>query len=201
MVDDVRVGVTMKGNVISEAILTGYKDIENRRVSLPPGWIALHTGKGKVDAQMDCELRHLCPDLPSAEDCIESAVVGLFYVEKSMKIQELKADAGCGCPPARHSAECSMSPFAIGPVCNLISASIRLQHPLPCKGQVGYWKLKDEVREAIMKQLHLASYQSFEGRPWAQRRVCKTGVLHSKPRLLWKTGVLHGEPSERAAPY
>ena len=43
-------GITLMGAQLSWAILHGHKTLENRSISIPPGWYAVHTGKGKLDA-------------------------------------------------------------------------------------------------------------------------------------------------------
>merc|ERR1719188_1059108 len=64
-----RVAITLRGAEISEAILRGYKDIENRSIRLPIGWVALHTGKGQVDPSMQQTMRKLVPGLPPSNQC------------------------------------------------------------------------------------------------------------------------------------
>lgn len=44
--------LTMKGALVSYAILSSDKNIENRSKMLRPGWYALHTGSGKIDAEL-----------------------------------------------------------------------------------------------------------------------------------------------------
>jgi hypothetical protein len=46
-------GLTMKGALVSFAILNADKNIENRPKTLKSGWYALHTGSGKIDASLE----------------------------------------------------------------------------------------------------------------------------------------------------
>jgi hypothetical protein len=57
-------GITLKGARLSWAILKRRKVIENRSIKLSPGWYALHTGVGKMDALRSGELELLCPGIP-----------------------------------------------------------------------------------------------------------------------------------------
>ena len=43
--------ITLRGAELSEAILRGYKDIENRNIRLLPGWVALHRGQRCIEAR------------------------------------------------------------------------------------------------------------------------------------------------------
>merc|ERR1712107_567043 len=53
----------------------------------------------------------------------------------------------------RHVQSCTFPPHAAGPICNVISAAIRLKAPVPCNGERGCWRLPHEVREGVLKQL------------------------------------------------
>ena len=160
--------ISLRGAGITEAILHRFKDIENRRRRLPVGeWIALHTGKGLILSDQDRMLQDMALDLPAPGSCPTSAVVGLCKVERVLSIRDMRAEFGCG--PAcehheensnltilRHQPHCRLSPFAQGPFCNVISAVIRLEKPVPAKGNVGLWRLEDAAREQILEQLQNA---------------------------------------------
>lgn len=45
--------LTMKGALVSFAIISSDKNIENRSKMLKPGWYALHTGSGKIDTNLE----------------------------------------------------------------------------------------------------------------------------------------------------
>eukprot|EP00439_Symbiodinium_sp_Y106_P022864 s1523_g2.t2 len=92
---DISMAITLKGSVITEAILHGYKDVENRSVHLPLGWIALHTGKGKCDLRLDAIMRKLAEKpLPPDSKCPKGYVVGAAFVERSVRFPELRAEMG-----------------------------------------------------------------------------------------------------------
>ena len=63
--------------MLIEAILCGYKDIENRDYSLR-GWVALQVSKTAVDDDMDRCVQHFIPDLPSSEHAV-GTIVGAFF--------------------------------------------------------------------------------------------------------------------------
>eukprot|EP00434_Breviolum_minutum_P011513 symbB.v1.2.010151.t1/scaffold660.1/size175713/8 len=160
--------ITLKGSVITEAILHGYKDVENRSVRLPLGWIALHTGKGKCDALLDQIMRRLAPGLPEDSKCPKGFVVGAAWVERAVTFDELRDQFGCkeecnGPTPGdlRHVPKCTFSPHAGGPFCNILSASIRLPTPVPCNGELGCWRLPDKVREDVLKQIETETVPIF----------------------------------------
>ncbi|CAJ1448990.1 unnamed protein product, partial [Effrenium voratum] len=171
----VTAAITLRGSVITEAILHGFKDVENRSVRLPAGWIALHTGKGKCDELLDQIMRRLAPGLPSDAQCPKGCVVGAAWVKRSVTLQELREHFGCNeeCNgPAtgdlRHVPHCKFSPHAGGPICNLLSASLRLPTPVFCNGGLGCWRLPDQVRQEVQKQLDDVPVCHFPGvRPQA----------------------------------
>ena len=53
------VAITLKGSELTEVILRGYNDVENRNIQLPLGWVALHTGKFRAAWQMCSAIPHL----------------------------------------------------------------------------------------------------------------------------------------------
>ncbi|CAE7319717.1 abfD [Symbiodinium sp. CCMP2592] len=165
---DISMAITLKGSVITEAILHGYKDVENRSVHLPLGWIALHTGKGKCDLRLDAIMRKLAEKpLPSDSECPKGYVVGAAFVERSVRFPELRAEMECSqdCDsPAgdvQHVDGCTFSPHAGGPICNILSASLRLKTPVPCPGEMGCWRLPEAVREKVVAQLDAEDVMIF----------------------------------------
>lgn len=91
-------------------------------------------------------------------------VVGLCWVERAVHLRDLRAEFDCcascehhdeitGERSLRHVHSCRLSPFAIGPFCNVISAVIRLPNPVPCDGALSCWKLPGAVRGQILQQL------------------------------------------------
>ena len=153
---DVQYAISLRGRELCDAILSGHKDCENRRNPLD-GWVAMHVSKTKISESMAKFLRHLVPICPRADYPL-GAIVGLMFVERSLSLEELRAECQCdaSCDYAKcgeHSQDCAVSPFATGPVCNVISAVLRLPVPILCKGDLNQWLLPSDVRGQIVEQL------------------------------------------------
>ena len=112
-------GLTLKGAQLSWAILENIKLIENRSVQLPVGWIALHTGIGKLPKERAMELEQ-CPGIPPEASLPHGAIVGALRVDRACTV------ADCAGTPA--------APWALGPVCNVIGAVCQLAEPIQHKG-------------------------------------------------------------------
>ena len=157
--------ITLKGPELTEAILGGYKDVENRSQRMRRGWVALHTGKSSAEPRMRDAIHHLSPGLPSTHRCPMGAVVGVCFVDRSVRLDTLRAEQGCGdkCRvvpgtlDSKHTASCKLNPHALGPFCSVISAVIRLPVPVLCGGNVGVWKLQPEERQQVIAQLKATS--------------------------------------------
>lgn len=171
--------ISLRGAVICEAILMGRKDIENRHCKLS-GWIALHVSQGRVDPDMQKMLRRCIPDLPAEISLLAGHIVGLALFEHCIDVQTLRAECACNdaCDMSvggEHLASCSLSPFAHGPLCNIISAAIRLSTPVFCRGAVNQWTLPVEAQKAVADQLKAPwsfTYQLFRNgqEPLPRRR-------------------------------
>lgn len=185
--------ITLKGAEITESILRGFKDVENRSIRLPIGWVALHTGKGMISPNVRTCMRKYSKSLPCPTECPMGAVVGLAYVSRSVPMQDLRRECGCGpkCQAAfvgfkvdpaeaaalaqcraegrehlvgvQHANGCSMNPFATGPVCNVIAAVYRLRKPVYCQGSLGVWRMPEKVRRKV--EALCAADASFELKP------------------------------------
>ena len=150
LIGELKKAVTSRGPELSEAIRRGRKDVENRDVRLLLGWVTLHTGKSEATEEMREAILRLSPPGPPQADastCARGVVVGVMWVERSVDFQSLREEFGCGydcdvvCKRLRatHQPHCRLSPYAIGPQCSIIAASIRLSEPGACRGQVGCW--------------------------------------------------------------
>ena len=105
---------------MDRAILEQHKTIENRSVRLPTGWIALHTGVGKLPQERGVELAQLCPGIPDEYTLPHGSIVGAMRVDRACTVDD------CAGTPT--------SPWAFGPVCNVIGAVCTLSEPIPHKG-------------------------------------------------------------------
>lgn len=123
--------ITMKGALISEAILRGYKTVENRTWVIKPGWYALHTGSGKIEAPTLLNITQNWPQGVSIPINLPTGViVGFIYIDSSTRITE-------------------PSGWATGPVLNHITKVIRLPDPIKAKGQLGLWKLPRHILQEL----------------------------------------------------
>ena len=122
--------LTLKGALISEAILCGLKKIENRTWVIKPGWYALHTGAGKIEKETKAlVVKNWIGDLPDEKTLPTKAVVGFILIGGSSPLDKVIAD-----------------PWATGPICNHIIKTIRLNKPiLNVKGQLGLWYIKKVI--------------------------------------------------------
>jgi hypothetical protein len=187
---DIGPAITLRGAQITEAILSGKKDIENRKVRLPVGcWIALHTGKSQIYDFQYRMIRRFAPSdddvvsqqYPSAAASAVGAVVGFCWISSCVPIEDLRNQFNCceecdevplDCSllltrdefkflkknettthAVSHVKTCRLSPFAVGPVCNIISAVLRLPRAVPCSGKLNCWKLPLLVVDQIKLQL------------------------------------------------
>ena len=113
-------GLTLKGASLNWAILHRHKTIENRSVRLPLGWVALHTGMGKLPAVRAAELHEQCPDIPAEEALPHGVIVGAMRVDGACEVADCAGTAS--------------QPWAIGPVCNIVGAVCMLPEPIAHKG-------------------------------------------------------------------
>ena len=160
---DIESAFTLRGRELAECIFRGFKDAENRNFRMRPGWYAIHVGRGKIAGDMDKLLRDLVSGLPlAARDGPEvGAIVGVCYVARAVHLAELRAESNCGSDcfiesgklGAIHAGSCRLSLFCHGPVCNLITKAIRIPTPVPCKGNLGLWRVSEEVRQQVNTQL------------------------------------------------
>tara|TARA_Y100000389_G_scaffold27924_1_gene23916 strand:- start:589 stop:1155 length:567 start_codon:yes stop_codon:yes gene_type:complete len=139
---DIR-GLTLKAPLLSQCILSGLKEVENRSWIIHPGWYAIHTGVGKPDSATYDKITRILGDARSGIEVRESvsnapqgAIAGLAYISHALPLAEMKGN-----------------PWASGPYCHVISQVAFLNKPIPRKGQLGQWKLSEAERAAIDAQL------------------------------------------------
>ena len=136
-------GLTLKGAQLNWAILNSYKTVENRSIRLPPGWLALHTGMGKLPAARAAEIKALCPDVPQEDSLPHGFIVGAARIDRTCEV------ADC--------AGTSAAPWAHGPICNVVGAVVALAEPIPHKGMLGMWPISDEVLQQVRDGLAAAT--------------------------------------------
>ena len=79
---DVTHALTLKGARITWAIINGFKGVENRHLRIKPGWVALHTGVGKLDPKLQPLLESRCPGIPAEDTLPHGAIVGAMHVRE-----------------------------------------------------------------------------------------------------------------------
>ena len=142
-------GLTLKGAQLSWAILERRKPIENRHIKLPPGWIALHTGQGKLPAARSAELKEQCGSaLPDEQSLPHGFIIGAIRIDRA-------------CMPADCSGTLS-APWATGPICNVIGAVVTLHTPVEHKGALGLWPIRADVLDNVRAGLGGAAIQYAE---------------------------------------
>ena len=132
--------LSFKGATIAWAILRGHKIIENRPYRLPTdGWIAVHVGKGKLEAgEWEVMRRRLpCPgDMPDEHVLLRQwsgAIVGCMRVLQ-----------------CRRPENCDGNPWVSGPVCNVVGSAVEFATPVAVpKGALSLWSLDDAARGEV----------------------------------------------------
>ena len=138
---DVTKAITMKGGILTSAILSGDKDIENRSAAWAPGWYALHTGVGKPDIRLNERVMNMCDSddrwgviKENLKRCPDGHIAGLFRIAHAL-------------PPE----SCQTSKWCSGPVCLIVAETLFLEKPIAAKGALGTWDL-GEGKVAIIKE-------------------------------------------------
>jgi len=150
---EMKCGITMKGALVSFALLHGKKDIENRTKRIKPGWYALHTGSSKIDPEIEkYVIKNLQTiikkeDIPKEKDLPHSCIVGAFHIAGS---SELKNDK-----------KLKENGWSLGPICNFVDKTLSFDNPIPTKGAIALgWNFnsidkrnKDHKNEKISEKI------------------------------------------------
>ena len=133
---DVTHAFTVHGAELALAMLHGYKLVENRERKFSTGWYALHVGL--QDTEHARRAADMYPALLQGNEAgyFQGAVVGLVHIAEH-----------------RTKEECNGHAWAIGPECNLLSASVLLDRPVAVRGNQGQWPLPAEVRDDVVEQI------------------------------------------------
>ena len=154
---EITLAFTLKSPWLTSAILRGLKPVENRSVTWKPGWYGLHTGVAK-DADRWAE-QHVCAATDDA---------GFATVAMDVASSKVPKGALVGAVAISHAlptgsivdSDGRPSPWALGPFCMVISKTIWLSEPVPCKGQLGTWRLLPRDRELLAARLVSSSTMS-----------------------------------------
>ena len=118
------------------AIAQGIKPVENRTWRTDyRGELAVHAGVSRISLRRGREvLEHLGILVPPDDALVFGAIVGLVDLVDSLPVEQ--APSG---------------PFRAGPMCWLLRHSRQIA-PVPCKGQLGLFTLRDEVVAQITRR-------------------------------------------------
>ncbi|CAK0853503.1 unnamed protein product [Prorocentrum cordatum] len=133
---DVTHAFAVHGAELALAMVHGYKLVEKRHRKFSTGWYALHGGRQDTDVARSAA--GMYPDLLRGSKArhYQGAVVGLVRIGEH-----------------RGKEDCNEHAWAIGPVCNVLSASVLLDRPVAARGNQGQWPLPAEVRNDVLKQI------------------------------------------------
>lgn len=145
------------------------KDIENRHTRLAPGWYGVILGKGTkgVTRERYDECKAKLPNMNYPEwnsdvaNCRKGHLVGVVKIAYGLPYDL-----------------CKDSPWAIGPVCNIISHAGWIDKPVPCKGNLGACPITDkEKRERFRHYADCALkdgniFRTFAEGRYPYRAVC-----------------------------
>jgi len=160
------------------------KNIENRHGRMAPGWYGVILGKGKVgvtkERYEECKAKLPQMNIPpwGWQNLKQwtGKVVGVVEIAHSLP----------------HEV-CKQSPWAEGPVCNIISKAGWIEKPIPCKGNLGACPItdpdtRDQVRRSAKRAQESGSIYKTNGdveHPyrgtdvWPQNRKRKAAIVLS----------------------
>ena len=127
---------TLKGAQLTLAVLSGIKRVENRHFQMKPGWYAVQTGASTRSHESQYPLLDAIPGMPAEEDLPHSAIVGAVRITHALSLEQ-----------------CAGEEWAFGPVVNVIGAVCRLREPVPHRGALSLWRIRDDVLDDVQAQL------------------------------------------------
>ncbi len=128
--------ITVQSPCLAWAMLEGHKVVENRDWRIQPGWYALHCSK-KKNSKWAGKALEIDPALKPETELLHflGAVVGILHISEQRSV-----------------AECKGYKWALGVHCHVVDQAIKLQTPIPSKGDRKIWKMPQEVQEQIRAQ-------------------------------------------------
>merc|ERR1712137_107157 len=134
---------TVLGIQHGRAMMTGRKQIENRKWKIPVGWYALHvTAYQRAPSSFWCErMKKVWPDAPPEESSGGNKIVGLVHVNDHRTPSECLDE------------ENNQSVWAIGPICHIIDQAIMLERPVQHRGANRLWKISERRREQLVRRI------------------------------------------------
>ena len=175
--------ITLMGPELAGALLEGYKQVENRRFSVADQWVCVHIGMTAHPNPQ--EILHLCPDL-CTKGLKTGCIVGMIHIAASHKLKEYVQQIACKCV-GEHSERCRFNPFVIGPVLNVVDASIRFNTSVAAQGSQSKWSLGEKQQEAVRKILAEGAFEMRRFRlPDTPCNVCTWPLNWLPPGTLRK---------------
>lgn len=132
----------------AQAVILGLKDVENRPWPIPPSFVgqrvAIHAG---LRMDRDGFFERLAKLPAELRNEVESKVIGASL--HALPLGAILGTVEFGKPQSDASAW--TSPWATGPWVWPVKAPHRLSEPIPCKGQMGLWRVPAKIeRQLIM---------------------------------------------------
>jgi len=133
-------GLTLRGGLLTYAILEGTKRVENRNFKMQKGWYALHTGAKMCSHKSQHALLASLVDAPAEEDLPHSSIVGAIEISHALSLEQCSA----------------AEPWAFGPMCNVIRSRVKLERPVAHRGALSLWPIDADVLQSVRAQLQAA---------------------------------------------
>ena len=131
--------ISLKGSALAWGLINFEKPIENRHVQLR-GWRWLQISQNTIDEEQAAVVDAQCPWIRELPD-LRGYIIGAVHFGGSMDVDTAKKDP-------------RYAPWAFGPKCSLVTASIELDVPVRAKGTVNTGlQLPPEVWTEIKRQL------------------------------------------------
>lgn len=135
---------------------TWPKRVENRMWQPPAStdWIALHAGKG-WDVPGDAFLRRILgPDVPPRDEHPTSQIFAVCRLGNVLRFVPEEGDSFDEFMPP------SISDWAFGPYCWVLTDFVPLLNPIPCGGARNLWPIAE--RPGLLEQLEAAYAESLQ---------------------------------------
>ena len=133
-------GITLRGALLTKAILDCVKRVENRHFRMQQGWYVLHTGAKMSSDKSQHTLLASLVNAPDEKDLPHRAIVGAIEISHALSLEQCSAT----------------EPWAFGPVCNVIRSVVRLERPVAHRGALSLWRIDSAVLEDVRAQLQAA---------------------------------------------
>jgi len=182
---------TVRDPFIAAAILSGAKIVENRTRAYPTGWIALHVGVSKYDAEKALKWAE-----SKCESDAEFWAVSELYGSPTVHTGSI-----CGLVHVSHClpvGSCGDCKWAEGPICIVIDKVMPFNHAiLSVKGQLGVWKLTEKDKVLIQDQVpHCAITITHAAERLPLHPDALRGIRDARRHLVFLSQMVHSNMDE-----